>query len=333
MPSVCLRSMKPLQARHHGLRADEGAPDGGHHDHRVERGQIMPRHSSGTVYEQPSGSGRWHAKFTTTRGRCAIRLLTCKTEAQARARCAFISEHLKQLRAAGREDFAHKLLELAGKAEPKDLDRLARGVLAIASGDFDRPTETQSPLAPTLTFKEFAERWTSGELHQTYPDHVKRKGSVDDDCYRLQAHLFPIVGDVPLTDFRFEHAELAMRSLPSELSSGSRRHIAQLISRILRLAVYPGRIIEQSPIPKGFLPKPHGNRAQAWLYPAEERRLLAKTSIPLSHRLLYGLLAREGMRTSEAGLLTWEISTSNVAQSRSTKTKPMTRAPGCSTRG
>jgi len=265
----------------------------------------MPRHSSGSVYEQPIGSGRWHAKFTTTRGRRAIRLLTCKTEVQAQARCAFISEHLKQLRAAGREDFANKLLELAGKAELKELDRIARGVQAIASGDFERPNEPQSPLAPAPTFKEFAERWTSGELHRSYPDHVKRKDSVDDDCYRLTAHLFPIIGDVALTDFKFEHADLAMRSLPPELSSGSRRHIAQLISRILRLAVYPGRIIEQSPIPKGFLPKPHSSRAQAWLYPAEESRLLAKTSVPLSHRLLYGVLAREGMRTSEAGLLTW----------------------------
>src|SRR6478735_8103855 len=122
----------------------------------------MPRHSSGSVYEQPIGSGRWHAKFTTTRGRRAIRLLTCKTEVQAQARCAFISEHLKQLRVAGREDFAQKLLELAGKAELKELDRLARGVQAIASGDFERPTEPQSPLTAAPTFKEFAERWTSG---------------------------------------------------------------------------------------------------------------------------------------------------------------------------
>lgn len=265
----------------------------------------MPRKSSGTVYESPLGSDRWHAKFTTTRGRFAIRLVACKTAAEARERASFIAEQLSRLRAAGREDFAEKLLELSAKAAAKDLDRIVRGVTALTAGEFDVPSASESPLVSSPTFREFAERWTSGELHRSYPDHVKRKDSVDDDLYRLTTHIYPIIGDVPLTEFKFDDADLVMRSLPPELSSGSRRHIAQLINRILKLAVYPGRIIEQTPIPKGFLPKPHGTRAQAWLYPREEARLLGTRTIPLLHRLLYGVLAREGMRTSEACRLTW----------------------------
>jgi integrase len=154
------------------------------------------------------------------------------------------------------------------------------------------------------TFQEFAEEWTSGELHRLYPDHVARKESADDDIYRLKAHIYPIVGTVRIREFRAQHAELVMGSLP-ELAAGSRRHVAQLVSRVLKLAVYPARLIERSPVPSGFLPKLGPNRAQAWLYPSEEARLLDCADIPLLHRFFYGFLAREGLRSGDAAALEW----------------------------
>jgi integrase len=96
-----------------------------------------------------------------------------------------------------------------------------------------------------------------------------------------------------------------MRSLPSELASGSRRQVAQLLHRVLKLAAYPARLIERSPLPKGFLPKPSAKKAQQWLYPEEDLRLLRCEDVPLRHRMLYGFLAREGMRRSEAMRLCW----------------------------
>jgi len=74
-----------------------------------------------------------------------------------------------------------------------------------------------------------------------------------------------------------------MASLPAKLSSASRRHYAQLIHKVCGLAVYPLRIIESSPLPRGWLPKIGKAPAKQYLYPDEDAQL-----------------AREGLRASEA---------------------------------
>jgi len=97
-----------------------------------------------------------------------------------------------------------------------------------------------------------------------------------------------------------------MSALPRELSRSSRRHAGQLMHRVLALAVYPLRLIVVNPLPRGFLPKQGSTRAKSYLFPDEERTLLICTEVPLAHRMLYGFLAREGMRKSEALRLTWD---------------------------
>lgn len=42
-----------------------------------------------------------------------------------------------------------------------------------------------------------------------------------------------------------------------------------------------------------------------FLYPSEDRALLGPTEIPIAYRMLFGFLAREGMRVSEALGLAW----------------------------
>ena len=84
-------------------------------------------------------------------------------------------------------------------------------------------------------------------------------------------------------------------------TAATRRHYAQTMHRLLALAVYPAHLIERNPLPKGFLPKVSGNtKAKTFIYPDEDARLMAKTEIPLPRRLLFGVLAREGMREAEA---------------------------------
>ncbi len=266
----------------------------------------MPRVSTGTVFEKSPGSGRWYGKFTTARGRRSVALVTCKTQEEAEARRDFIADQLSRLADGGRSDFGEKLLELASRAELGRLERVRRGVDVILAGNFEAPQPDASAVPDVgPTFQEFAESWTSEKLHQAHPDHVAVKRSASDDIYRLKAHVYPLVGSVLLREFKSNHAELVMGSLPKDLSAASRRHVAQLIHRVLKLAVYPARIIEQSPVPVGFLPKPSNARAQAWLYPLEDARLLAEADVPVLHRLFYGLLTREGMRSGEAGALTW----------------------------
>jgi integrase len=157
-----------------------------------------------------------------------------------------------------------------------------------------------------ITFKEFADEWTSGKLAERYPDHVRQKVSSDDDKGRLAKYVHPIIGHVPLVEFEarrgLELVEQVMASLPMppKLSRDSRRHVAQVIHRVLVMAVYPAKILAANPLPKGFLPKKSDPKAKAYLYPDEDAKLLACVEVPLVYRLLYGFLAREGLRTGEA---------------------------------
>jgi integrase len=173
---------------------------------------------------------------------------------------------------------------------------IADGIAAQAAAPAPLPT-------PGLTFSKFAERWTSEELHRQYPDHVPLKSTVNDDKQRLRDHINPIIGDIPLRDLTgatgLEKADEVMSKLPS-LASQTRRHVAQTMHRIFEIAVYPARLIPANPLPRGWLPRVKNHRARAYLYPDEDAKLLACTDVPLVRRLLYGFLAREGCRPSEA---------------------------------
>lgn len=149
----------------------------------------MSRESTGSVYESPKGSGRWHGKFTTPRGRRSVRLHACRTVEEATRHKAFIVEQLERLNSAGQTESASKLLELSGKAEPGGLARVKQGVDAIVTGKFKRPTTptTITTADDGPTFAEFARRWTSGELRRDHRDHVAEKRSVQEDIYRLEA--------------------------------------------------------------------------------------------------------------------------------------------------
>jgi len=119
-------------------------------------------------------------------------------------------------------------------------------------------------------------------------------------------------------EFSLDHADFVMANLPERsrhgrpLTPATRRQVAQVMGRLMNLAVYPGRYRKESPIPKGWLPKPGAAKAKECLYPDEDARLLAgrsvqpgKPGVPLLRRLAYGFLDREGMRTSEMSALRW----------------------------
>jgi integrase len=97
-----------------------------------------------------------------------------------------------------------------------------------------------------------------------------------------------------------------MRNLPERAKRpATRRQYAQLINRVLALAVHPCRISGTSPLPKGFMPKVGKSPAFPFLYPDEESALMACEQVPLGFRMLWGFLAREGCRVSEALGLTF----------------------------
>jgi integrase len=244
--------------------------------------------------------GRWIARLTLAKKRVAVHLATCVTrddEDKAKTRTELLARLAGQLTAAGRGDVAMPLLDRAAGRDGKALSDVLEAAKRLCAGD-------AAPVRTLVTFREFADQWTSGALHKRHPDHVKDIKQ-DDNRERLRKYVLPLVGDVPLREFTIDHADTVMAALPETLSPLTRRHTAQVMSRVLTLAAFPGRVIAANPLPKGYLPQGGSRKALSFLYPDEDRRLLATTSIDLPSRLLYGVLAREGMRRGEAGNLTW----------------------------
>jgi hypothetical protein len=161
-------------------------------------------------------------------------------------------------------------------------------------------------LAPrgARTFGEFAIEYLSGELSLRFPDHVpaRKPKSVSDDEVRLKLYVLPHLRDLPLSLVTLDLCDDVMSQLPAHyksrhpMSRATRRHVAQVIRRMLSLAAYPCRYIPVSPIPRGWLPRVGKPPRYPFLYPDEEAKLLACQAVPPVNRVLYGLLAREGTR-------------------------------------
>lgn len=273
----------------------------------------MPRKAQGTTFVS---DGAAYASVIVAPGKRAARALSFlgEDETTAKAWASTLQELVDALRAAGRSSEIDDKLTLSVQVGADDpdggLERVRAGVAKLRSGTKGDRIATVGTSSKT-TFKKFAERWTSGKLHEAFPDHVAEKKTADGDVSRLEKYIYPIIGHLPLGDVTLKHAQGVLRRIPAKASRSTRRHVAQLMVRVFNLAVYPSEILERSPLPRGFLPKVGRRKAGAYLYPDEDRALLAcveteSGGVPLVYRVLYGFLAREGMRSaSEALNLTW----------------------------
>jgi integrase len=205
-------------------------------------------------------------------------------------------------------ELARGLLQRAGAADGPELERIKAGVRRLASGGVDVRRKEVSPRA-LWTMRELGEAWTKGDLAKEFPDQVKVRRSSGDDVSRLRDHVYPKIGDVRVRDVTLADLERVMSSLEGQrrkqLSAGTRRHVALALNRLLSLAVYPLKIRETNPLPKGFLPRKASRKALAYIYPSEDAALLACGAVPMARRLLWGFLIREGCRVSEALALRW----------------------------
>lgn len=221
-------------------------------------------------------------------------------EAGAQARSALLDELLEGMRQAGQpadllEDVVKKLCALPAGDE---LDAHVRFVRSkLVTGAYTRSDKS-------LTVQQLGEAWTSGKLAREHKDHIKAKRSADQDERHLRLYVYEQIGDVPVVAVTLDHLDAVMAKLPEHLGASSRRHVAQVMSTLLKIAVYPLRLIKASPVPKLFLPKVPRSTF-TFLYPSEEARLLGCTAVPFLRRLAYGILAREGMRKEELAALRW----------------------------
>jgi integrase len=263
----------------------------------------MPREASGELRRLADG---FAARITITgRERRDFVLVARLTEAQAEERKTELARMAARLRRAGHADKIVKLIGAGAKArQGRPWAAVVAAVDTVCSGEVDA-------LADIPTFADFAKAWTSGALRKRFPDHVSEKDATPDESY-LRLYINPHVGDVPVNGFTLDDADLVMAHLPETKSSSTRRHVGQVIRRVLALAVYPARYLKENPIPRGWLPKVKQVKAFTHVYPDEDRALLAcrstkegKEGVPLVRRLFYGVLTREGMRRDELGHARW----------------------------
>ncbi len=262
----------------------------------------MPRPATGNAVRH---GAKWYARVAVgPRKRQAVLLPTCGADDEkgARERATLMAEVVRDLRRAGQDDFIPTALQKIAALSGKRLSAFVTLARGYAAGTELR--STASTAASRTTFRTFAERWTTGDLAREYPAHVKTKRTADDDASRLEKWIYPRIESLTLDRIGLDEYDAILRAVTG--SPATRRHVAQIIRRVLQLAVYPARILSANPIPRGALPKKGSSRAFPYLYPTEDAALLACRDIPLVYRMLYGFLAREGMRTSEALALSWE---------------------------
>jgi len=271
----------------------------------------VSRQATGSLYQS---RGVWFVVLTIQGKRVHFRLGSSKTREQAVARQAVVADVAKRLRGARKEAVAEGLCRLVADSDERTLQAVMTLVDSTVAG-VEKKAPDHQPLATNglslgaaVTVRELAKLWTSGELAQKFRSHVADIDQSDNKA-RLKKHVFPVVyqgrkiGDLPVSDFTLDHADFILGR--ATLPAGSVRHVAQILHRVFALAVYPVRLIKQSPLPRGWLPKAKRPPEFSYLFPSEEVQLLGYTEVPLVFRVLMGFMAREGLRRATAQGLEW----------------------------
>ncbi len=223
--------------------------------------------------------------------------LGCTTKDDALKRIAIVCEIVTSLRHAGRAHLAEELATRAAKAvSTSDVEGVRMAVRAICSGQ----VAARPAFEETITFRQFSEKWTSGELHELYRRHVKKKKTSDFDEGVFRKWVYPRIGDIPLMAITSDHCEEVLNDIPGNRSEHLVRHVAQVMNRTFKLAVFPAKVLKASPLPQGFLPRIEKEKARSYLLPSEDKLLLGCREVYLVLRLFYGVLTREGLRRDEA---------------------------------
>jgi integrase len=242
--------------------------------------------------------GKFYARVRIGDGkRAQAQLSGCSTEAEANERAGIIAEVAQILVDAGRAGDVQEFADKLGAARDAKSVRILRLAAQKRAG-------TTAPITAGETLAQLAERWTSGALAKLYPDHIRTKDHREDRIY-LREYILPHLGALAVTAITLDDCDRCMAALDAPAGSAHRRHVAQVIHRLMAIAAYPAKLITVSPIPKGWLPKLGPAKAKSYLYPDEDRKLLRCKDVDLPLRMLFGFLDREGCRASEAVAIEW----------------------------
>src|SRR5579872_5635239 len=195
--------------------------------------------------------------------------------------------------------------------------RLAADVRAGRVIIEDVPRRRGAPPSPSavLTVRQLGEKWTSGELVETYGNvnRLRVKATAEIDAWMLKAHAYeirtrgssgPAFGDLPVAGVTTDDVSAVMAAHPRELRAKTRGDTYQRLRRLFDLAIFPLRIRKDgsNPVTRYLRPERDPEKLFCFLYPSEVLALLRGTDgdgkpvVPLGRRVLYALATYTGQR-------------------------------------
>ena len=170
-------------------------------------------------------------------------------------------------------------------------------------------TQARRTAGQRLTVEEFGELWTSGELYERYGDANKLcvKASAEDDEYRLNKYVYPLIGALAVADVTKADIERVLYEASRKQGPQWRAkiHVYQNLCRLFDLAIEPGKIRDDSPVTRHMGPPKPKPMLFGYLYPTELVALLGCDKVPVGRRMLYALAVYTGLRKSSLYALTW----------------------------
>lgn len=267
----------------------------------------MGRRRTGSVYES---RGVWYASFTIGSKKRSAQMPWAKTKTEAESRTREIQEILDTMGRGATESLAVRFAQEAAKASPDEVREIAVLAKDFAAGkerEIEPAVGIVESIGHEITFGEVAALWTSGELARRY--RSVRDIDQDNNTTRLRdfvldvRHGARLLRDVPIREFTRAHADAVLRQ--DTISEKSVHHVAQVVSRVLSLAVNPLALIAQSPLPRGWVPRPPEVQKSGFLFPEEVAQLLGCREIPLVRRIFFAFALNEGIRRGRLLALEW----------------------------
>lgn len=160
---------------------------------------------------------------------------------------------------------------------------------------------------PGTTVESFGQMWTSGELLRKFGEvrKLKKKRSAADDRLRLNTHVYPYIGHMPVAAVTEEHVWDCMvkawaafeRRWGKPPSQATKRQVYMVMHRLFSLSIRPGRLRKDNPVTEDVLPaKEEGDKIYSYLYPSELLALLGCVDVPIERRVYYALACYTGLR-------------------------------------
>lgn len=286
----------------------------------------MGRRRTGSVYES---RGTWYASLTIRSTKRSARMPWAKTKAEAASRTREIQEILDTVGRGATEALAFRFAQEAAKASPDEVRELAVLAKDFAAGkerEIEPVVGVVESVGHEITFGEVAELWTSGELARRY--RKVRDIAHENNRTRLRDYVLGVrhgarmLRDVPIREVTRAHADAVLRQ--EQVSQTMVHHVAQVVARVLSLAVDPLALIAQSPLPRGWVPRPPEVQKSAFLFPQEVAQLLGCAEIPLVRRIFFAFALNEGIRRGRLVALEW----SKLVEAPGNPDKLMCRVPG-----